>query len=177
MSSSSKTFFATALIAIALSGNSYAQNMIVNTSGATAFTNESPASEGKIDKGVAVVTTIIATRFSSLFPGATMQQWSNRSDNFWVTFLDKDRKASACFTSSGKMNYVIKNCELEHLPESFRKTIRKKYSSYTLYKAIEIKAYDAVAYQVVLEDASQYITLKVVEGEVELIQQVKKSVD
>lgn len=177
MKNSIKAIAATALIIVLSSGNSYAQEVSsVSAPGKTAYASTTAATAEKNNHiSAAVVNPITAAKFSTLFPAATNQKWTGKDNNVWVSFLNNGRKATASFTPKGKMNYVITDCAMEQLPESFRKTISKEYASYSLYNAIEIKAYDAVAYQVVLENASTYITLKFTSEGVEEIQQLKKT--
>ena len=177
MKNSIKAIAATALIIILSSGNSSAQEMsAVSAPGKTAHVSTTTArAENNNYLSTAAVNPMILAKFSALFPGATSQQWGSSDNNFWVSFLNNNRKASASFTVKGKIKYIITDCAMEQLPGSFRKTISKEYASFKLYSAIEIKAYDAVAYQAVLENASTYVTLKFTNEGVEEIQQLKKT--
>lgn len=177
MKNSIKAIAATALIIVLSSGNSYAQEMSsVSAPGKAAYASTTTATtENNSHISATVVNPMIAAKFSALFPGATSQQWGSSDNNFWVSFLNNGRKASASFTLKGKIKYIITDCAMEQLPESLRKTISKEYASFNLYSAIEIKAYDTVAYQAVLENASTYVTLKFTNEGVEEIQQLKKT--
>jgi hypothetical protein len=96
----------------------------------------------------------------SIFPDAANQQWRNLNGFYYVTFLNNDRKARAVFTLKGDMNYATTDCQLEDLPASLRMRILKSYPDFTLLNALEIKAFEALAYHAVLENASGYVTLK-----------------
>lgn len=174
MKKSIRAIAATALITFLLSGASFAQTRDNSTSGNKANA-DTTIDEKNIHKSIRIPSPIIADKFSALFPFATNQQWTNSGNNQWVSFLNNGRKAVASFTPKGEMNYVITDCVLEQLPESFCKAINTEYASYNLFNAVEIKAYGAVAYQVVLENASGYISLKFTSEGVEEIQQLKKS--
>ena len=63
---------------------------------------------------------------------------------------------------------------MENLPAAFSKTITSNYASYHLFNAIEIAAYSTVAYQAILENSKDFITLKYTSEGIEEIQQVKK---
>lgn len=112
--------------------------------------------------------------FSTLFPHASQQKWSSAEGNSFVSFLNNGRKATASFTEKGKLNYVITECSIQDLPDAFSKNIKKDYTAYELFHAIEIKAHGETAYQAVLENATGYITLKFTTDGVEEIQHVKK---
>ncbi len=112
--------------------------------------------------------------FSTMFPNASQQKWSSAEENSFVSFLNAGRKATASFTTRGKMNYVITDCGMNDLPAAFSKNIKKDYASYQLFHAIEIKAHGETAYQAVLENAAGFVTLKFTADGIEEIQQVKK---
>jgi hypothetical protein len=168
-----KAITATALIIVLVSSRSYGQEMYAGSPAKTIDANINIA-ENNSTKGSTAIDPVIVAKFVALFPTATNQHWSVNDNSFWVSFVNNGRKTNASLTTKGKINYVITDCAMEQLPASFSKTIIKDYSSYTLYNAIEIKAYEAVAYQVILENASSYITLKYTDEGVEEIRQVKK---
>jgi len=112
--------------------------------------------------------------FSTLFPNATQQKWTSSEGNSFVSFLNNGRKATASFTTKGKMTYVITDCSMNDLPAAFSKNIKNDYATYQLFHAIEIKAHGETAYQAVLENAAGFVTLKFTADGVEEIQQVKK---
>lgn len=151
----------------------YAPNGMVSSENKNILNTSSIISSGTID----VTNPKLLTQFSALFPAATKQQWALNDKSFWVSFLNNDRKASASFTQKGKLNYVITDCTIEQLPDSFRKTISKDYASYHLNNAIEIKAYESVAYQAILENESSYVTLKFTSEGVEKIQHINKTIN
>ena len=121
-----------------------------------------------------VADALIVSKFSSLYPNATNLNWANTSNNYWVSFLNNNRKAKASFSPKGILNYIITDCVMENLPAAFSKTITNKYASYHLFNAIEIAAYGTVACQAILENSKDFITLKYTSEGVEEIQQVKK---
>lgn len=174
MKNSIKAIASIGLITGLLSGNSYAQQADINAPARPSYANNSTA-VSSTNSDPAAVNPGVTAKFSTLFPTATDSKWTSSNNNFWVSFLNNGRKANASFTPKGKMNYVITDCTIEQLPGSFRKTINKEYSSYKLYNAIEIKAYNAVAYQAILENESAYITLKFTSEGVEEIQHCSKA--
>lgn len=165
------SIFATATIFLSLVTNCSAQELANNAKGSTVNTNSTES------KNTDVTNQVVANSFSTLFPAATSQRWTTKDNNTFVSFLNNGKKANASFSLKGKLNYVITECELEHLPASFIKEIKKDYASYKLYNAIEVKAHDAVSYQAVLVNELDFITLKFTDGGVEKIQQLKKAVN
>ncbi|MGN6416521.1 MAG: hypothetical protein ACTHMC_03445 [Pseudobacter sp.] len=114
--------------------------------------------------------------FARLFPDATNQQWvSNEAGSYFVSFLQHGRSSRASFSRKGLMNYMIAEAGAATLPAALATTINKQYSGYKLLKALEVHAFEAISWQVVLEDASGYVTLQHVNGVTEQVQQLKKS--
>ena len=124
-------------------------------------------------KNVAASPVVLA-EFATLFPTATMQNWTASADNCWISFLQNGRKAKASLTQKGKVNYIITDCAMENLPDALSKAITSQYASYRLFNAIEIEAHGTVAYQAILENSKNFITLKCTSEGIDEIQQVKK---
>lgn len=146
-----------------------------NNTYANIHTVENATSNAILDKDIAAKYPEVMVTFSSQFPLAANPQWTSSKDNLWVSFSNNGRKGSASFTLKGKMNYSILNCTIDQLPGSLSKTIKKQYASYRLIDASQIEAYDAIAYQVVLESASDFITLKYTGDGVEETERIKKT--
>lgn len=152
-----------------------AQQATTNNAADAAFVkNTFPSSTHMATSTVPAANPKIEARFAALFPHASNLQWAAGTDNYWVSFLNKGRKASASFSPKGKMNYAITDCDMAHLPQAFTETIQKEYADYSLLKAVEIKAHNSVAYHAILEDANGYVTLKYTTDGVEKIQEVVK---
>ena len=175
MTASTKIIAVTFLLSIGLSSASFAQQSFASYSVKLSDANTTAVvNENSNVKTVDVADPLIASKFSSLFPNATNLKWVNSADNYWVSFLNNNRKAKASFTPKGILNYIITDCAMTNLPAVFSKTITNNYASYHLFNAIEIAAYNTVAYQAILENSTGYITLKYTSEGVEEIQQVKK---
>ncbi len=175
MKHSAKFFASAMLLTATLFTNAYAQEATSIAAVQSSYTlNTLNAEENTSTKVDPVANAAVSAKFATLFPTATEQKWSTSADNCWVSFLNNGRKAKASFTKEGKLNYIISDCAMEHLPGAFSKTISNKYASYRLFNAIEIKAHETVAYQAVLEDSKGFITLKYTSEGVEELQQVKK---
>ncbi len=178
MQKSLKVIMATAVICFLLSGNTLAQDAHASADTKTMFSNipavEKTISTSSNEDILAKNPAIVAT-FSTMFPLATSSKWANVNDDLWVSFLDNGRKTSACFSAKGKINYAISDCAMGQLPAKFSKTIKKDYALYSMVKAIEIKAHDAVAYEVVLENQLNFIRLKYTSQGVEEVQKINKT--
>ena len=129
---------------------------------------------GTSDASLLEANPALKARFSNLFPSAVQQQWCKLNDGYYVSFFSNGRKSSAVFSGKGRLSYAISDCKPEQLPDAFRDAIRKDYPGYQLLQGSAIAAHHEVTYQVVLENAQQYVVLRS-NGEVtEKVQQVDK---
>ncbi len=176
MTTTTKSIAVTCLLALGLSANSFAQQMYAsNTIKTQEANNIIIANENSSKKIDDVADPLIVNKFSILFPNATNMKWVSSVDNVLVTFLNNGRKANACFTAKGELNYVITDCSMEQLPADFSKSIKMDYTSYHLFNAKEITTNNSTVYQAVLENAKGFITIKYSTDGIEVIQQVRKS--
>ena len=159
-----------------LSNHSHAQEMYAGISvNRTQPDVTLPLKGGKNAKTTDVISPVVVAKFSTLFPNATSPKWGTSATDIWISFVNNGRKSNACFTATGKMNYVITDCSIGQLPTAFRKAITEEYASYNLFHAIEINAKHNVIYQAIIENAKGFIKLIYSESGVETIQQVNKS--
>lgn len=176
MTLSAKIIASSLLFTVTMSLNSFSQQSYTAAAAAEPayVKNNMPAEADHTTTAALSATPETEASFSALFPNASNLVWGAGANNYWVSFLNDGRKANASITSKGKMNYIITECTMQHLPEAFSKIIAKTYAGYSLFNAIEIKAYGAVAHQAVLENNSSFITLKYTADGVEKLQQLKK---
>lgn len=171
----SKIITATLLLAVASSANTFAQQPNMDGSTAAVYVKNTIAAEAvNVSKTVLAANSKTEASFAALFLNASNQKWSAIADNYWVSFLNNGRKATASFTPKGKMNYSITDCNLAYLPAAFSETIKKEYAAYRLFNAMVIKAHGATVYEAILENNNGFIKLKYTTDGVEEIQQVKK---
>jgi hypothetical protein len=174
MTQSLKTLAAAFTLIVGIFGYSEAQNMYASNQPANNIIAATiNTEENSLPVTIADHPTT-ASSFTNLFPAATESKWSSNGSYYLVNFVNDGRKAKASFTKKGKMNYLITDCDMSHLPAKFSKTIKKQYAGYQLFNAIEIKAHGSTAYQAILQNAEKFITLKYTADGVELVNQVKK---
>ena len=113
--------------------------------------------------------------FTKMYPTASQQQWFKMEKGYWVSFAENGRKMRAGFDLNGKFNYSVADCTIDGLPRALKSEIDKKYSGASLIDAIEIKAFNQVTYQVILEKNGNHITLKSDGVDVEKTKQVSNT--
>ena len=162
-----------------ISQTSYSQHVAAGNRNSAADITYNALEEAKNPGGtetkLASSNSRLMAKFSKMFAGADNQRWKTIGDYYHVSFTYNGRKARAVFTSKGSMNYLITNFSLEHLPELLRSKISRDYTGYTLLQALEITAYDTVAYEAVLENDQRFITLKSTKDGIEELKEQKKT--
>ena len=116
----------------------------------------------------------VSATFNRLFKAAGEVQWIINGQTSEANFITNGRKTKAVFAANGTLTYAITGCSLQQLPAALQTQIQKQYAGYSLLNAVEIMAYDAVAYQVILENETGYVTLKSTAEGVEEINTVTK---
>ena len=183
-----KTMLTAIVLMLSMTNLANAQNMYAANSRNSVQNNQAdvttvvtkPNEELRTDDNAASIAILesnlkLKERFSALYPAAEKQRWGRIENCYYVSFLCNGRKSRASFTQKGVMTYAITDCTMEQLPMTLRTIIGKKYPEHKLLNGIEINAYNEIGYQLVLENATSYITLKS-DGEiVEKIQETRKS--
>lgn len=179
-----KSFLLAIVLTFPFSNTSFAQQ--TNENIATTLNPVKGFSEvASVKKDLASANTIISNtirdnypklmkRFSTLFQNSSNQHWTEVNQNLFVSFINNGKKARACFTKDGIMNYAITDFTGKQLPEGLQQHIKNNYPGYTVFNAIEIDAYNTTAHQVILKDAEGFITLKSTTDGVEEISHVSK---
>jgi len=130
--------------------------------------------ESSITSPTATLSVKLQDHFSILFPNAEHSKWSQKDNTFYVSFSNEGKKIQASFDANGRLNYTITNCSKEQLPANLQQYLQKNYGEYDLFHAKQINAYDAVSYEVILENADHFVTIRSTRDGIEKIKQVNK---
>lgn len=127
----------------------------------------------------AVVTSAgnnkIDAKFAGLFPAAQQQQWLADGKGYWVAFTNEGHKTRAGFSNNGRLNYIIKDASWDNLSAALQQFITKNYAGYELMNAIEITAFGEKSQQVILQNATAFISLHSGAEGIEEIKKVSKA--
>ncbi len=116
----------------------------------------------------------ISASFNRQFPTAEQVKWISGEQTSEVHFVVNGRKTKAVFTPNGCLRYALTTCTAEQLPKQLQQLIQKQYTGFVVLNAVEINAHDAVAYQVILENKTGYVTLKSTADAVEELERITK---
>ena len=179
-------FAGTILVALLLSFNSFGQFSSL-VEGKTRFKGQSEPVVGVAGTPVysKMKTDIIgilesdypkvARRFAAFFPLAEKQVWIKEAGFLYVSFLEKDNKVSAVFTTPGIMSYSVAYLKASDIPVDIAAKIKIAYNSYSIFTVKEITVDASRVYQVVLESGCEYVIIHINHDEMEESMRMKKA--
>jgi len=115
-----------------------------------------------------------ALRFETLYPLAQSPLWIKEGNSLHVYFQEKGNKVSALFTIKGNMIYAITDLNAAAIPEKIKQAIKQDYFTCAVFSAKQIKAGINTAYQVILDNCTEYISIQTDEEEIVGIETIQK---
>ena len=112
----------------------------------------------------------IQKHFSRNFAGGSAQNWSMTGKNFHCNFYMNSLPACALFTEKGQLIYAITYGAEKNLPSEIRRMLKSEWEDYTITKATEVKQNNRDIWIVNLKDGYNHKTVRIEEGEIELVQ-------
>ena len=135
-----------------------------NSNSGDVFTNASIAVNDKVQKS-----------FNKYFVGATKQNWSMIAKDFHSTFYVNGVFNQALLGRKGNLIYTISYGTEKEMPSEVRKIVKSEYYDYTITVAIEIKDNKRDIWIINMTNDNSYLIVKVEDGEMDRINQFKKS--
>lgn len=117
----------------------------------------------------------LVDNFSKTFPGATNVAWTPLTEGHQVCFLISGKKTRAVYTSQDELSYSVMEYKAAELPAKLNSVLKANYSDYAVFSALEVKACQGSCYNLVLENKSGFVNLKVDGDEIEEVSKTVKS--
>lgn len=117
----------------------------------------------------------IEKSFTGYFAGSTGQNWSMAGNNFHNSFYTNGNAACALFDKHGHLIYAISYGQEKDMPSNVRKIVKSTYYDYVITLAIEVKQNDRDIWIVNMKSNSTHKTVRIEDGEMELVQEFKES--
>ena len=124
---------------------------------------------------VPVVSEKALKSFRSSFKNPVGASWYQVGKHFLAKFEGDGKKQKALFNKNGAIIYTISYGVERDLPSELRKQIRENYYDYTISMAIEVNENNRTIWVVRVEDSATMITVRLENGEMEEVQNFKKS--
>ena len=150
----------TVILATALSLSAGAQTntslVLAKNTGVAGMSTDSKTITGTIN-----LPGKLVGNFNKNFPMAQNAKWTVTGDAYLASFTDGGKLVNASFTRKGQFVYALIYAKATDLPDFIQHDIKKSYPSATVYKVVEMKKPGVVDYEVILQNATEYINLKI----------------
>ncbi len=120
------------------------------------------------------VSEKVAKAFKVAFKDAEDPQWFKLNKDFLVSFIMNQQQNRALFRKNGFMIYYLAFGGEKSLPADIRKIIKPNYYDYNITKVVKVNEADRNIWVVNMEDAKNFVIVRVENGELEEVQNVKK---
>ncbi len=120
------------------------------------------------------VSEKVSKAFKAAFKDAEDPKWFKLNKDFLVNFIMNQQENSALFRKNGFMIYHLALGGEKSLPSDVRKIIKPNYYDYNITKVVKVSEADRNIWVVNLEDAKSFVIVRVENGELEEVQNLKK---
>ena len=159
---------------ISLIGGGLASLLSVNISSAQdASFKELPAIT--VSSSTTNVSAKVNKSFGQYFKGATHQRWYQLEKNFLVKFIQNDQENRALFTKNGSLVYHISYGAEKNLPSDVRGLVKSTYYDQSITRVLKVNQDKRNIWVISLEDAKDYVMVRVEDMEMEETQRMQKS--
>ena len=121
------------------------------------------------------VSAKVNKSFGQYFKGATHQRWYQLEKNFLVKFIQNDQENRALFTKNGSLVYHISYGAEKNLPSDVRGLVKSTYYDQSITRVLKVNQDKRNIWVISLEDAKDYVMVRVEDMEMEETQRMQKS--
>ena len=102
-------------------------------------------------------------------------KWFKSSAGLFVAFFTKDGiQTFVYYNQKGAFEFMIRYYKEEKLPTGVRDQVSSTYYDYNIYQVTEVTRNDKVAYALKIEDKTSWKTVKIIGGEMEVMEEYTK---
>lgn len=113
--------------------------------------------------------------FGQFFKNASHIRWYEIDKKFLVKFIQNDQENRALFTKTGQLIYHISYGTEKHLPFDVRKLVKSTYYDQSITRVLRVNQDKRNIWVVSLEDAKDYVMVRVEDMELEETQRIHKT--
>ena len=121
------------------------------------------------------VSAKVNKAFGHFFKNATHLRWYEIDKKFLVKFIQNDQENRALFTKTGQLVYHISYGTEQHLPADVRHLIKSNYYDQSITRVLKVNQDSRNIWVVSLEDAKDYVMVRVEDMELEETQRMHKT--
>jgi hypothetical protein len=112
--------------------------------------------------------------FSKHFQGASDIRISNHNKEIFIYFVRDGVSTRVGYDKKGNWHHTIRYYGEDLLPKEVRAIVKSTYYDYNIFSVTEVTVGDKTAHLVNIEDKTSWKTLKIVDGEMEVMQEYTK---
>lgn len=113
--------------------------------------------------------------FGQFFKTASHIRWYEIDKKFLVKFIQNDQENRALFTKTGQLVYHISYGTEQHMPGDVRHLIKSNYYDQSITRVLKVNQDSRNIWVVSLEDAKDYVMVRVEDMELEETQRIHKT--
>lgn len=113
--------------------------------------------------------------FKKTFKAVSNEKWYSIKDGFLAEFSLNTSKNRVVYDNKGNWKFTVSYYDEKSLPAEIRAIVRPVYYDYTIARVEEVHAEGKIIYVVHVQNESSLKTLRVCEGEMDLIEDLPKS--
>ena len=107
--------------------------------------------------------------FSKSFKNATNAKWYGATDGFFANFSDKGIETKVTYDLKGNWHCTMRTYDESRMPSDVRETVKSKYYDFEVLVIYEIAHSNNVTYIIKIQDDKTLKTLRLINGEMEVI--------
>jgi hypothetical protein len=116
-----------------------------------------------------------ARDFSKKYNGAQEITWVDGATGPSVYFKYNGVKMRSTYDRTGKREYTLRYFDDATMPKELRHLVKSTYYDYTIDNVTEVQRKEYVSYLVKMQNEKEFLTLKVIEGEMYPFEKIEKS--
>ena len=128
-----------------------------------------------VTKASITVNDKVQKSFEQYFAGVSNQDWSMMGKDFHTTFYNNGVLTQALFDKKGNLINTISYGTEKDIPVSVKKIIKSEYYDYAITVAVKIKMNQEDIWVVNMKNDTEYLIVRVENGEMEQINRFNKS--
>ncbi len=126
--------------------------------------------DGSLPKVDAATVNVKALKdFSKSFKNAVGEKWYSVSDGFIANFSQDGIETKVAYNKKGKWHSTLLTYDGTKLPSDVRDLVKSTYNNFSILVAYEIHLDNNLVYILKLEDKKTLKTLRITDGEIEVI--------
>lgn len=112
--------------------------------------------------------------FEKTFKNAASAIWYPNGKGFTVRFHNNGTKTSVEYDKKGNWKSTVSYYGEDKMSKDLRKQIKSTYFDYKINQVIEIHTLEGSAFIVQLEDENSFLNIRVIEGEMDVYEEIRK---